>query len=140
MFGLLLTTSGTNGTGNALWYMPYTNSSNAGGASVSVRYGANWTMATDYGSVQYAGDWSGWLHQRIVAKGSDQWQFFVSHDGVSWLDLWGGVKTIAGFAPTHMGIGYSTWGATWTGTASAEFIRLYDSDLGDSPAGYFDVL
>lgn len=143
MWGLLLTESATFNTGKALWFMPYQATSTAG-AIISVRHATtNWdttVSTTDYGNPNWSGDWSTWMYQRIIYKGSNQWQFYTSPDGITWQDLWGGAKTLTGFSPTHYGFGVGTYSTTCRGMCSAEYFRVYGSDLGDAPAQSYDTL
>jgi hypothetical protein len=87
-----------------------------------------------------SGDWAQTQFLRINRKSSGEWQFLFSVDGISWVDMWG-LKTWAPLTPTHVGLGFSTWGtASEYSVCSAEYIRVYASDLGNTPAQPYATL
>ena len=134
MGGLLLTGGVDYAASPIMWNMPYQHA-NTAGANLSVRWGADWNAGTNAGSPNYSGDWSTYLHQRMCYLGGGQWTFYYSPDGVGWLNVHGGPFTYTGFVPTHVGFGVGSWGNTGQrGVFTAEYLRIYDGNLGNAPA------
>lgn len=65
---------------------------------------------TLYGTIN---PWVGMMHMRFQFVSNDHWSAYVSADGMSWAKLFNNVSLGSiGAAPTYMGFGFTSWGAT----------------------------
>lgn len=122
MFGLVFS-DGVAATSNVVWQMPFLYTSSAPYAMFSARRGAmngSKTIFTDL-SANHVG--RGVLYQRLTWVAADTWRFEWSVDGVSWTDFGQGNKTFA-LTPTHIGMGFSTWGGVQDSLVAAEYFRV----------------
>jgi hypothetical protein len=65
---------------------------------------------TSYGTIN---PWQGMFHMRLQFVSNDHWSAYISADGIGWAKLFNNVALGSmGAAPTHMGFGFTTWGAS----------------------------
>lgn len=61
------------------------------------------------------------IHVRLKMPTANNWEMYVSPDGVSWR-LW--TSAAYTLTPTHVGVGFTTWSTANTGIASIEYFRV----------------
>ena len=66
-------------------------------------------------------------YQRLIWIAANTWKFLVSHDAVTWLDMFG-AKSYT-MSPTHFGVVASTYGGSTEQSVSFEYIRVTEADL-----------
>lgn len=123
MIGPVFST-GTTATDNVIWQMSYFSTSLP---VLDIRSGTFTNVSTDHNSPGSSGPnyvpLSHW-YQRFEYDSTNGFRQWFSPDGVSWSQLGGGwVSNPLGGAPTHMGIGYSTWGGEER-IVSVEYFRV----------------
>lgn len=122
MAGLVLA-DGDAASASVVWQVPYLYTSGVPYAVLSLRRGpmnAAKTILVDQSTNHVA---RGWLYQRLTWVAASTWRAEWSIDGVSWSEFGQGDKTFA-MTPTHMGLGFSSWGGVQDSLVAAEYFRV----------------
>lgn len=138
MHGLVFSNGTVYGAGAQVITRPYLR---AGVESYRVSgYGVtNWDAEAGQ-AIQFPGasetDWHPWgglLYQRLIWTATNSFTFWISADGVSWIQV-GGTMTRT-LTPTHAGFAVTKWGgSTAPSVASYEYFRVYASNKAGGPS------
>lgn len=63
------------------------------------------------------------MHLKMMYKGSNQWDTFVSPDGIQWSQLHSNIS-MGSMTPTHLGISFSSWGAVASTIINYKYVRF----------------
>lgn len=66
---------------------------------------------------------TGVLHMRLAYKGTNNWDGWISPDGVTWANIYVNDPRGSSFTPTHVGIAMSSWGASRDIAVSCTYCR-----------------
>lgn len=113
--GLVLSTSGTSGTGEQLYCRWWSGNT---GIRLLTSWGGDNTAGTDY---DYGPFLRSLFYQRIVRLSSNAWRYDVSVDGVTW--ILGNTAATWSQEPTHIGFADGNFNTNAVSIASYEFIR-----------------
>lgn len=119
MCGLVLADGTTPGAGTqvicTVWY-------SSGFRSIGIRHETNWNVDAGGSVDQIVGPstWGAWMYLRLTWDAVNSFTWAWSMDGVSWITYGAFAVTMT---PTHLGLMFSSWGASNTIGASVEYVR-----------------
>lgn len=131
MLNMGFTNGATYGAGNQLLCRPFVN--NALATALRISYTTNTNFTTENSSVEFASYQTigGPFFWRIIWSAANTFQFWMSPDGVSWIQF--GTNVAYTLTPTHFGIFVSHWGTNQSTIGSIEYVRIFTSNKAGNP-------
>lgn len=116
MHGLCFST-GTLTTSPVIWLMYWNN-------TIELRSGTFANINVDHNSPGVVlVNQSSHIYQRLEYDQTSGFQLYFSPDGIQW-EAGGFVANPLGGAPTHMGMGHTTWGGAWAKYVARDYFRV----------------
>lgn len=121
----------TYGSGKQILARPYVNNTLA--TALAVSYTTNTGFNTELTGVVFANYqlMGGPFYWRIIWSAANTFQFWMSGDGVSWIQF--GTNVAYTMTPTHFGTFVSHWGTNQSTIGSVEYVRVFESNKAGNP-------
>jgi hypothetical protein len=91
--------------------------------SLEQRSGTFTSIGSNWGGGGVVVEQSGILYMRFEYDSTTGFRMHLSPDGLSW-NAYSWIANPLGGAPTHMGLGHTTWGGTSPFIVSREYFRV----------------